>query len=171
MEENHETCFICNSSYYSTKIKGHPEDGCLTICFNCHNKLLTKTKISIFKKMRIEIAHCLHGHEKCGKIHGHSVDVVVGIRGPMSLYSGMVMDFKHLKKIVEEEVGRFDHTYINKILPIPTAEYFALYLFHRIAPRVASRWGSPELSLIRIYETENNYVEYDGNGIKYDEDV
>ncbi len=43
---------------------------------------------------------------------------------------GMVFDFVELKKYVSELVlSKLDHAYINDILPQPTAEYIARWIF------------------------------------------
>ena len=69
----------------------------------------------------------------------------------------MVMDFKYIKKIIKKEIiKKFDHTLLNDILPIPTAEYLAYYIFKQL------KFRNLNVALIRVHETKNNYVEYRG---------
>ena len=74
------------------------------------------------------------------------------------------MDVKLLKDIIEREITeRFDHKNLNldteefKTLN-PTAENIAVVIFNLLRPNI-----EPEKILtIILYETERNYVEYNG---------
>lgn len=75
--------------------------------------------IRLTKEFRFEMAHALAGYEgPCRHIHGHSYELMVTILGkpeqdPMSPVRGMVMDFKKLKAIVEEQIiGQMDHALV-----------------------------------------------------------
>jgi len=156
-----QPCFLCGGKNFNTKLPNPGNYSDLYCCWNCQDKLHREIYVKVFKSMRIESAHCLYGHPKCGQVHGHSFKIVVGVQGRMNINTGMVMDFKDLKEIMKDEIGKFDHQFLNETLPIPTAEYFVLYLFDRV-----SRKLDPGVKLIsiKIYETEDNYVEYDGSG-------
>jgi 6-pyruvoyltetrahydropterin/6-carboxytetrahydropterin synthase len=150
-----DECYICGSDEYHTRVVDWPIR--LNICWNCEEEINVNTEMTVYKKCRIEIAHRIDGHETCGKVHGHSIDIVVGIRGGMGLLSGMVIDFKTIKHYIQKEViDRFDHTFLNDTLPIPTAEYLAFYIFKKLQSR------SLNVVMVRVHETENNYVEYKG---------
>lgn len=65
------------------------------------------------------MAHALAGYEgPCKHIHGHSYELMVTISGkpvqdPSSPIRGMVMDFKKLKNIVEEQIiEQLDHALV-----------------------------------------------------------
>jgi 6-pyruvoyltetrahydropterin/6-carboxytetrahydropterin synthase len=144
-----EECYLCGMSEAQ-------KNG---LCKECESVLRTGAKMTIYKKCRIEIAHKLEGHTKCGTVHGHSIDIVIGLHGQMSVDSGMVIDFNTIKHHIQEEViDRFDHTYLNDTLPIPTAEFLALFIYTKLKTGVLRNL----LSLVRVHETENNYVEYTG---------
>lgn len=155
-----QQCFICGSPEY------HSYNGFVNVCWPCENEIDAGVFMTVYKKCKIEIAHKIPGHQTCGNVHGHSVDIVVGVRGPMDFKSGMVIDFKSLKEIIQcEIVNRFDHSYLNETLPMPTAEYLAYFIFKQL------KFRGLDVVSIRVHETGNNYVEYDGNTtFKDDED-
>ena len=75
--------------------------------------------IRLTKEFRFEMAHALAGYEgPCRHIHGHSYELMVTVSGtpeqnPTSPVRGMVMDFKKLKVIVEEQIiEKLDHALV-----------------------------------------------------------
>jgi 6-pyruvoyltetrahydropterin/6-carboxytetrahydropterin synthase len=95
--------------------------------------------------------------------HGHNYIVEVTVEGEPDKITGMVLDLKTLKDILEEEiVGPMDHRFLNYEVPpfdrvVPTAENVAQEIWRRIEPRVSS--GSTKLSKVRLFETEDLYVD------------
>jgi 6-pyruvoyltetrahydropterin/6-carboxytetrahydropterin synthase len=155
-------CFICGIDKYHTQMV---DSVAMDICWPCQNEIEAGIQMTVFKECRIEIAHRIWGHKTCGEIHGHSVKIVIGIRGFMDLRTGMVIDFNSIKLVLQKEIiKKFDHTCLNDILPIPTAEYLAFYIFKQL------KFRNFDVVLVRIHETENNYVEYDGNTTFIDDD-
>ena len=82
-------------------------------------------KIRITKQFDFETGHALYGYDgKCKNVHGHSYKLSVTVIGTpnedtQDVKYGMVIDFKDLKVIVQEEiVEKFDHaTVFNKNTP------------------------------------------------------
>ena len=75
-----------------------------------------KEKIRITKGFHFEAAHALDGYNgKCKDIHGHSYHLEVTVIGYPEVDTrqpncGMVMDFKDLKKVINDSVlNLFDH--------------------------------------------------------------
>lgn len=75
--------------------------------------------IRLTKEFRFEMAHALARYEgRCRHIHGHSYELMVTISGKpekdsSSPVRGMVMDFKNLKAIVEEQIiEQLDHALV-----------------------------------------------------------
>lgn len=65
--------------------------------------------IRVAKEFRFEAAHRLPWHEGlCSNLHGHSYHVVVALTGERD-ERGMVVDFKHLKRMVVPLIKRWDH--------------------------------------------------------------
>jgi 6-pyruvoyltetrahydropterin/6-carboxytetrahydropterin synthase len=98
--------------------------------------------------------------------HGHNYTVDVTIQGEPDPLTGMVFDLKDLKEIIEREVIEpFDHRFLNYEAPpfdrvIPTPENIAIEIWRRVAPRLAGTRG--RLYNVRVYETADLYVDYDG---------
>lgn len=58
-------------------------------------------------------AHCIPGHPKCGRLHGHNAKVVVSLSGIVDPSTGFVTDFGDLKKVFEELFGYWDHRFLS----------------------------------------------------------
>ena len=55
----------------------------------------------VVRRFRFEAAHHLPRHEgKCREMHGHSYELIVTVERPVDEYSGMVIDFSDLKRVV-----------------------------------------------------------------------
>ena len=69
----------------------------------------------------------------------------------------MIFDFVDLKKAVNELVlSKLDHAYINDILPQPTAEYIAVWIFRALDGPLSR--ANCRLHEIRLWETESSSV-------------
>lgn len=96
--------------------------------------------------------------------HGHNYTLEVTVAGEIDRTTGMVMDLKELKKLLESEVLELmDHKFLNKEVPafatqIPTTENIAVEIWNLLQPKL--RAG--KLHRIRLYETPDLYVEYFG---------
>jgi len=96
--------------------------------------------------------------------HGHNYKLEVWVKGEIDPETGYLIDLKILKDIIQKEVeDRFDHKNLNldteefKNLN-PTAENIAIVIWQLIKEKI-----NPDLELkIRLYETERNIVEYEG---------
>ena len=94
-------------------------------------------------------------HGKCENLHGHNYTLIVTIKGPLQ-EDGIVLDFKLLKKAVDERVvALLDHTHLNDRFENPSAENVAVWIWDRLK-------GDLPLAEIRLYETDTSYVEYEG---------
>lgn len=96
--------------------------------------------------------------------HGHNYKLIVKITGEVDSESGYLIDLKVLKNIIRNEVtDKFDHRNLNLDVPdfkdlIPTAENIAYVIWHKINNHIEDH-----LNLhITLYETERNFIEYDG---------
>ncbi len=96
--------------------------------------------------------------------HGHNYTVEVTVGGEVDPATGMVMDLKELKRILEKEVlDLMDHRFLNKEVPafaatIPTTENIAIEIWKLVAPKL--KVG--KLHRIRLYETHDLFVDYFG---------
>ena len=99
--------------------------------------------------------------------HGHNYVVEVTLEGDPDPVSGMVLDLKELKSILNAQVvDSFDHRFLNKEVPpfdrtIPTVENIAIEIWNRIEPSLSR--PPAKLHSVRVYETPNLYVDYFGD--------
>jgi 6-pyruvoyltetrahydropterin/6-carboxytetrahydropterin synthase len=97
--------------------------------------------------------------------HGHNYNLDVSVEGEIDPATGYVLDIHRLKTVAEEYVVRhLDHKNLNLDVPWfsdlnPTAENIAVVCWRLLAPAVAPA----RLVRIRLWETERNYVDYEGN--------
>ena len=117
--------------------------------------------VELVKDFRFEAAHFLPHvppDHKCRRIHGHSFQVEVMVRGPLDPKLGWVMDFADLKRAVDPLVRELDHYLLNEIagLENPTSEILAIWIWDRLAPSLAA------LHRITIEETCTSRCRYYG---------
>jgi 6-pyruvoyltetrahydropterin/6-carboxytetrahydropterin synthase len=99
--------------------------------------------------------------------HGHNYVVEVTLEGDPDPVSGMVLDLKELKSILNARVVEsFDHRFLNKEVPpfdrtIPTVENIAIEIWNRIEPSLSR--PPAKLHAVRVYETPDLYVDYFGD--------
>lgn len=103
---------------------------------------------------------------KCNNpnFHGHNYTLEVWVEGSIDPETGYLVDLKLLKETIKEEIlERFDHRNLNldctefKDLN-PTVENIALVCYNILRTKLEPKYG---LSL-KLWETENNIVFYDG---------
>jgi len=98
--------------------------------------------------------------------HGHNYVLEVTLSGDPDPVTGMVLDLKELKRILNRAVVEpYDHRFLNYEVPpfervIPTAENIAIDIWNRLAPHFTDTRG--KLHSVRLYETADLYVDYFG---------
>ena len=132
-------------------------------------------RISVFRKEHFNAAHRLHNPSwseeknysvfgKCNNpnFHGHNYDLVVKVTGEPDEDTGYLIDLKLLSDLIKENIlERFDHKNLNldtaefKNLN-PTAENIAIVIYNILRTKINDKLDL----LIRLYETERNFVEY-----------
>ena len=81
--------------------------------------------------------------------------------------TGMVLDLKELKEILQREVtDRMDHRFLNYEVPelsgqIPTCENIATVIWRLLEPKITRR---RKLHRVRLYETPDLFVDCYGEG-------
>lgn len=96
--------------------------------------------------------------------HGHNYVLEVTISGDPDPVTGMIIDLKELKTLLETEIVEpMDHRFLNFEVPpfnsvVPTAENIAIEIWKRLAPRLSGA-GSGRLHRVRLYETPDLYVD------------
>lgn len=109
------------------------------------------------REFTFDAAHNLiEYHGKCEKLHGHTYRMAVEIKGVPD-EEGMIVDFIEVKRIVDDEIiSKFDHAYLNDIIPQPSAENIARYVFERIDHLL--RGPNYELNAVQVWETAKSSV-------------
>jgi len=102
---------------------------------------------------------------KCEELHGHNFKVELSVGAPELNQSGLLIDFRLVKKWLGELLEEIDHKHLNEI-PFfaglnPSAENVARYLSEKIAP-LAEQEGVM-VTRVKVWESENAYVTYKGD--------
>lgn len=130
--------------------------------------------LKVCRRMTFNAAHQLLNHNwsdeknkevfgKCNSpnYHGHNYVLETWLEGALNPETGYVIDLGELKQILKEEVhDPFDHRNLNLDVPEfktlnPTVENIAIVIYRKLKKRLPNY-----LLLVRLYETENNFVEY-----------
>ncbi len=135
-------------------------------------------KVTVCRKEHFNAAHRLYNPKWDNKkndevfglcnnanFHGHNYNLIVKVTGEIDPDTGYVIDMKVLKDIIRSNVLlRFDHKNLNVDVEEfknlnPTAENIAVVIWDILRKELKK-----DLVLsIKLYETERNYVEYDGH--------
>jgi 6-pyruvoyltetrahydropterin/6-carboxytetrahydropterin synthase len=98
--------------------------------------------------------------------HGHNYVIEVSVEGEPDPLTGMVVDLKELKAVLQREIIEpFDHRFLNHEVPpfdrvVPTVENIAVEIWRRLESHVSSE--RRRLHAVRVYETEDLFVDYYG---------
>ena len=99
--------------------------------------------------------------------HGHNYVLEVTVKGKIVPETGMVIDLKYLKDLVQKEIIlKVDHKNLNVDVDfmkdtIPTAENIAVKFWEILEPKI-NITQNVALHEIRLFESERNYVIYKG---------
>ncbi len=135
--------------------------------------------IFITRRERFNAAHKLYREDwsveknndtfgKCANPnwHGHNYELFVTIKGGINPETGFVIDLKDLKKIIIANViDPLDHKNINLDVDLmkgklASTEILALEIWNQLDLPIKQLGVA--LHCIKLFETENNYVEYFG---------
>jgi 6-pyruvoyltetrahydropterin/6-carboxytetrahydropterin synthase len=134
-------------------------------------------QVTVTRRLQFNAAHRVHDPAlsddenrrifgKCSNPnwHGHNYTLDVSVSGEIDPRTGYVMDLAQLKRIVETSViDRVDHRNFNLDVDFmkginPTSENIVVAFWRLIAPLVMPA----TLTRLVLWETTNNYVEYEG---------
>lgn len=135
--------------------------------------------ILLTKHFDFEMAHALMDYPgKCRNIHGHSYKMEVTVTGEMQPDTGMVMDFKALKDLVNEViVSKLDHSLVlsdgtdTRLVEMLRAHYdkIVLFPFQPSTENMLEHFamllkpllpGHVRLYAMRLHETETSFAEW-----------
>ncbi len=134
--------------------------------------------VTVTRRLKFNAAHRVHNPAlsdeenrrtfgKCNNPHGHGHNYTldVSVAGEVDPNTGYVFDLSRLKDLVTREVvDLVDHHNLNVDVSfmhdvIPTAENMIVQMWRILEGKI--RPG--RLVRLVLWETENNYVEYNGN--------
>lgn len=130
--------------------------------------------IRVTRKIEFSAAHFYHNPNfsaeenrrifgKCNNPHGHghNYTVEVTVAGDPDPETGMVLNLKELKSLLEQEiVGRMDHRHLNYEVPeltgqIPTCENLAALIWRLLDSKIPQG----RLDRVRVYESPDIFAE------------
>lgn len=106
---------------------------------------------TVRKRLEISASHrlSLSYESKCENLHGHNWIVIVWCRTKRLNPDGMVVDFGHIKRMIQDKL---DHKNLNEVLSFnPTAENIAEWVCDQI----------PQCFKVMVQESENNIAWYE----------
>jgi 6-pyruvoyltetrahydropterin/6-carboxytetrahydropterin synthase len=109
----------------------------------------------------------LYGNCSNPNWHGHNYVLEVTVAGEVDRELGYLMDLKELKKTVDETIiEKVDHRNLNIDVDfmkgiIPSSENIAVKFWNELEDRLTN--PNAKLYSVKLFETENNFVEYKGN--------
>lgn len=133
--------------------------------------------VTVTRRLHFNAAHRVHNPTlsdeendrlfgKCNNPnwHGHNYILDVSVTGAVDPRTGYVLDLARLRDIVQREIiEKADHKNLNLEVEfmrgvIPTSENIVTAIWHVLATHITPA----RLSRLVLWETHNNYVEYDG---------
>lgn len=108
--------------------------------------------VELRRTFQFEAAHLLPRlpeNHKCRRLHGHSFQVEIVVRGACDPELGWLMDYADIKAAFQPIWERLDHHYLNEVpgLENPTSENIAAWIWKELKP------GLPALAEITVAET------------------
>ena len=124
---------------------------------------------TIFKEFAFAAAHHIPDHPgKCRHMHGHNYRIRVFIQADRLDSIGMVMDFSHIKAMLKDVVGHFDHRVINDFPPFdtqpPTAEVLSEFVYRGIEERMDAQEREERglrVAKVEVWENRTSCATYE----------
>lgn len=99
---------------------------------------------------------------KCEELHGHNFKVEVTVAAKELNPNGLLIDFRFLKKILDEILENIDHKYLNTLTSFtgmnPSAENISKYICDEMELKV--KMAGVNMVRVKIWESENAAVTY-----------
>lgn len=99
--------------------------------------------------------------------HGHNYTVYVTVKGHPDPETGFFINLKHLSSLIRERItDKMDHKNLNLDVPFlegmqSSCENVVIAIWKQLDEEIKKIGG--QLHCVKLYETENNYVEYFGD--------
>ena len=108
-------------------------------------------------------AHQLKGYDgDCRNLHGHNYSVVVTVHATELNEVGIALDFKKLKKALDEVIGVYDHHNLSELPEFaeinPTREILARSIYRQMSRKLNT--DEIKVNRVKVGESENSDVVY-----------
>jgi len=112
---------------------------------------------------RFSAAHHIEGYAgSCAAHHGHNWDVEVFIRGRELDEKGLLVDFRHVKRVMAQVLEEIDHTDLNTVEGLggrnPTSECIAEFLYRRLSAALNNE--KHKVRRVAVSETSETRASY-----------
>ena len=99
-------------------------------------------------------------HGKCEDLHGHNYKVRVVLAGKELDATGLLYDFVHLKRVIQNVIREMDHKYLNELAPFdklnPSAENIARHIHDQTAKQLLVTPNGTAVASVTVWETETS---------------
>jgi len=103
-------------------------------------------------------------HGKCEDLHGHNYKVRVVLEGKELDSTGLLYDFVHLKRVIQDVILSLDHKYLNELAPFdklnPSAENIARHIFDETARQLPKAPNAARVAGVTVWETDTSAATY-----------
>lgn len=108
--------------------------------------------------------HLLNYQGACENQHGHNWKVEVYVKGEKLDKSNILVDFKVLKKELDEILNYLDHKDINTLSEFenesPSSEFMAKFIYEKMKERLAKTYDYAQVSKVAVWETPTSRATY-----------
>jgi 6-pyruvoyltetrahydropterin/6-carboxytetrahydropterin synthase len=109
--------------------------------------------------------HALRGYRgKCENVHGHNYKVRVMLTGEKLDAVGLLYDFSHLKRVIQEVVRTLDHRFLNDFPPFdalnPSAENIAWHIHEQVSKQLPEAANGASIAGVTVWETDTSAATY-----------
>lgn len=114
---------------------------------------------------RFSSAHYLRHYEgKCERLHGHNWMVEVEVEGDsLDKETGILVDFKILKGLLDKVLHNLDHRLLNEIEPFtelnPSSEILAKYIYEKLKRELLD-YPNVRLRSVTVWESDSASATY-----------
>jgi 6-pyruvoyltetrahydropterin/6-carboxytetrahydropterin synthase len=99
---------------------------------------------------------------KCEELHGHNFKVEVTVAAPELNPAGILIDFRDIKRWLNEILNNIDHKDLNELSFFkktnPSSENVAEYIFREMT--LKNKQLNVKISRVKVWESENAAVTY-----------
>ncbi|MGV8059641.1 MAG: 6-carboxytetrahydropterin synthase QueD [Smithellaceae bacterium] len=99
---------------------------------------------------------------KCEELHGHNFKVEVTVAAQDLNESGILIDFRNVKKWLQEIIDKLDHKHLNEFPSFlgknPSSENIAKYIYQEM--KLKTQQAEVKMVGVKVWESENAAVTY-----------